>query len=372
MVHLVIDTCIWIDLYRNFPKLLQKITLLLDQKKICLILPVIVIEEWNKHRDKILEERSQSIRGKIKNARELSKYLNPEQAETLNEMLDNLQEDLIKKVALAGIEEIEDLFKRPSTIMLTISDEVKIRTIDFALAKKAPFRNKNSTADALILFSSAEYIADNDIKQSMFVSINTDDFSSSADKEQISEDLKELLEKCGMKYFTNIGLAINTVQADLVSEDTIQQVETKKAAEEIGRRLVESLGSIGSLSAIDEIARKNQQLMESLGKAGGLSSISESAKAAETIGRHLAESLASIGSLSAIDEIARRMREYDHLMRDIRTAGGLTDMTEPFKTADERIPEIIGEEFTVPDNQEHVSETDRNEVESPDDIKTDK
>jgi hypothetical protein len=195
MIHLVIDTCVWIELCNDLlSEVRQKLTWLIEQKKVLLLLPSIVIEEWNRQKSKVLAERSQSVRGKIKNAKTISEYLSPDLADHLEEMLTTIDDEFIEKTASAPIREIEHLFAVPTTVVLNASDRAKVTAAEYALAKKAPFRMKNSMADALILLSATEYIISNGIKDSIFVSGNTQDFSSTSDKAKINEDLKDLFE----------------------------------------------------------------------------------------------------------------------------------------------------------------------------------
>jgi len=102
MYHLIIDTCVWIDLGRTLAEVYEKISDLVEQEKVRLILPLIVIDEWDKHKPEIIARKEQSIRGKIKNARFISQYLNQEAADEFRRILDDFQErkDEIEDLAL--------------------------------------------------------------------------------------------------------------------------------------------------------------------------------------------------------------------------------------------------------------------------------
>jgi len=227
MYHLIIDTCVWVDLCSKFPELLDKIVSLVKQEKVRLILPSIVIEEWKRQKPKLLERQEQSVRGKLKNAKELSQYLDSKRADTFKEILDDFQEQKarVENAASERINHITQLFGHPTTIILETTNTAKIRAVDLALAKKAPFGSKNSMADALIILSAAEHIAKGDLPNCIFVSSNSHDFSSSSNLAEVHKDLKELFDSHQIRYFINIGQAINEVEAHLVSEESIQQVE---------------------------------------------------------------------------------------------------------------------------------------------------
>lgn len=227
MYHLIIDTCVWINLCGEFPKVLDKVESLVEQKKVRLILPSIIIEEWECRKLKPLERREKSDRGKMKNARELSQDLDPTDAGAFKEILDKYQKrkDNTENIVSVRINRIEQLFHHPATILLEATDTAKLQAVDLALAKKAPFGSKNSMADALIILTVAEYIAKEGLTNCIFVSSNSTDFSSSSKLDEVHEDLKDLFDRHRIRYFRNIGKAINEVEANLVSEQSIEQVE---------------------------------------------------------------------------------------------------------------------------------------------------
>jgi hypothetical protein len=331
MIHLVIDTCVWIELCNDLlSEVRQKLTWLIEQKKVLLLLPSIVIEEWNRQKSKVLAERSQSVRGKIKNAKTISEYLSPDLADHLEEMLTTIDDEFIEKTASAPIREIEHLFAVPTTVVLNASDRAKVTAAEYALAKKAPFRMKNSMADALILLSATEYIISNGIKDSIFVSGNTQDFSSTSDKAKINEDLKDLFEAPRMKYFTNIGLAINEVESDLVSSETIKVIETTSALEAIQ-------------DAFRSIQVYDRQLLESMEQIGKLSPMSDAIKAAEEANRRLQEIMAPL-KMSNLEETLRSVDKYDQHMDSIKMVRDLPAITESVRAAEEanrRLQEIM-------------------------------
>jgi hypothetical protein len=328
MIRLIIDTCVWIELCKKFPELREKITLLVEQKKVRLILPSIILEEWNRQKPRIIEERNQSIRGMIKNARSISEYLDPEFANNLRKTLEELPGDKLEKTASAGIQEIEHVFSYPTTVVLDVTDTAKLHAVDSALAKKAPFRSKNSMADALIIFCATEYLANEGLSDCIFVSSNSQDFSSSSNPNEVHEDLRELFERHGIRYFTNIGLAINEVEADLVSAESVRQVEETVKLDAIRE-------SLQSIHAYD------QQLMNSIREAGGLSVIQETFRLADEANRQFMESVkAAVESVdfSVMEEAFRTILERDHqLMESIKAAVEFPNILDAIQVAMENI-----------------------------------
>jgi len=221
MHYLIIDTCNWIDLCKKYAKLRGKIADLLAQGRVVLIVPQVVLDEWE--RNKPYRQLEDSIRGQIKNARAIAQHLPQEEADTLKRILDEFQlsKGEIERVVGTPIQAIDGLLKYHSTVTLEAPDRVKLQAVDLALAKKAPFGSRNGMADALVVLSALDYATEQGLDNCIFVSSNTSDFSSDSDERQIHPDLAPLFEICGMKYYANIGQAINEIETGLVSDDGI-------------------------------------------------------------------------------------------------------------------------------------------------------
>jgi predicted nucleic acid-binding protein len=318
MYHLIIDTCVWIDLSTKLTEVREKVSDLVDREKVRLIVPQIVVDEWNKHKQaKIVDARKASIRGMVKNARALCQYLEQSEADDLRKILNGFREreDEIEDLALEEARAIEDLFNHPSTIILPITDEVKLQAVGFALAKKAPFQSKNSMADALIILSAVDYISRQNPPNCIFVSSNTTDFSSQSDKTQIHEDLKELFDEHDVGYFSNIGLAINEIEEELVSIESIRRIEKSlwltavQEALERQRQIMEQVSTsalrLSALqSAAQEATERYHEMMENFKPTLDASALDAMQAVAESQHR-LIESVKSTMDLSAIGYAAQ-------------------------------------------------------------------
>ncbi len=65
----LIDTCTWINLAQELSEVREQISHLVNQRKVTLILPQLVFEEWNRNKlPKILTPHRQQMRGRIKTA----------------------------------------------------------------------------------------------------------------------------------------------------------------------------------------------------------------------------------------------------------------------------------------------------------------
>ncbi len=367
MYHLIIDTCVWIDLCKKFPELRQKILDLVERKKVRLILPSVVIEEWKRQKPKLLDERGESVRGMLKNAKSLSEYLDPETADKLKTILDVFQEekDKVEDAASKGIKQIESLFDHSTTIILGITDTAKLQAADFALAKKAPFKNKNSMADALIIFSATEHIAKEGLANCIFVSSNTQDFGSASTPTEIHDDLSELFGRHGVKYFTNMGLALNEVEANLVNEENVQEIEVtvrfdtlREALQSIrayDRQFTEVLTASTQISAMQELANAaGRQIVQGLNAAGQISAMHELANAA---GHKIMESLNAAGKFSVMQELSSEAQRQ--LMESVTAAGKFSVMQELASEAQRQLMESVTAAGKFPAMQELANEAHR-------------
>jgi hypothetical protein len=320
MHYLVIDTCVWIDLGRKFTEVRENLSKLIDRGEVRLILPQIVVDEWDKHKQsKIAESKKQSIRGKIKNARSLFLYLPPGDADDLTRILDQIRETEIEIMAQEGIAAIESLLDHPSTIRLPVTDKARLQAVELALTRKAPFHNKNSMADALIILCAADYVTQESLSNCVFVSSNTTDFALDSD---IHPDLKELFDKSGIRYFSNIGLAINEIEEDLVSRESVEGVERalRIAAmrEALARQRVEWFRKMADLASAREmyesVARQQAEWFRKMADLAPAREIYES------IARQQAEWFRKMADLAPAREIyesaARQQAEWSRKIAD--------------------------------------------------------
>lgn len=61
--RILIDTCVWLDLAKDYQQqaILSALEELLRQGDIALILPRVVIDEFNRNKERIIEESSRSL-----------------------------------------------------------------------------------------------------------------------------------------------------------------------------------------------------------------------------------------------------------------------------------------------------------------------
>jgi excisionase family DNA binding protein len=262
MYYLIIDTCVWFSLcWKDSEELLEKIAGLVEQKKVKLILPLVIINEWGRQKLKIPKNRDQYIRKGIDSAVILAQYLDPGVVETFKEILSSISK-IVEDDVSKRIERVDYLFDYKTTIVLPITDSAKLQAADFALAKKAPFGDKNSMTDAMIIFCATEYVKREGLTNCIFVSSNTGDFSVKSGSDELHTDLKELFEGIGIRYFINIGEAINAVEANLISEESIQQIDEELAINTFYEQLDQAMKIYDVTAPMRKIYEQLDQVMK--------------------------------------------------------------------------------------------------------------
>lgn len=229
MHHLLIDTCVWLDLAKDPDDfaLLNAIEELLDQKELKLIVPRIIIDEFERNKERIINESSQGFSSALKKARiVIDKVANPRKRKALLRGLDDVNYKIpkLKEAAITSIPRIEKMLKR--SIIMETSDEIKLLAAQRAIDKKAPFhRHRNSINDAIIIETYAACIED---KNSVgirfaFVTHNKNDFSIPNGNSKLPHpDIAMYFSKIKSKYYINLAEAIHGIRPDLVTEIMVE------------------------------------------------------------------------------------------------------------------------------------------------------
>ena len=244
MVHLILDTNIWIYLAEGqHPFVLHGIIKKADNQDIILLVNDEIIKEWDRNKEESKSRIEKELLKQIDSAKELYTCLEDIDAIAYKELLNKIKKnkpDFLKTIE-TRFNTVDDLIRNRS-VKVPIKKEHKLTVIEWALNQNAPFHRKsNSVADALILISSIDYIKKNgintvnynriDVSDSIFVSYNSDDFSKGVkgeDKDIIHPDLKPYLDSVGMTYERNFGKILN-LASDLRTEidDYMEYVERK-------------------------------------------------------------------------------------------------------------------------------------------------
>jgi hypothetical protein len=178
------------------------------QKKLELLVPAVVLDEFERNRDRIEMAMTASVAERFRLLKkDLDEYGGEDRHDALN-LLENLahQVPLIGAMTTRNLDDITELLHKGCRLDPTGADYARV--VQRGLAKMAPFhRSKNSVADALLieLYRSAINGADLELDQYCFITSNYEDFSlPSGDRRQPHPDLAGLFADDGSDYFYGV------------------------------------------------------------------------------------------------------------------------------------------------------------------------
>lgn len=225
MFKILVDTCVWLDMAKEPQQqlLLSVLEELIKLQEVGILLPRVVVDEFQRNRPRIIEDSRRSLSSVFKRVKEaVEKY---GEAGTKKKVLKQLN-DIDRKLPTLGdavgnsLNRIDNLFR--STDIIETTEAVKLRVFERGLQIKAPFNGKkNSTGDAILIETYADCVID---PQSIghrfsFITHNVNDFSDiRVNNKNPHPDIASLFSKRKSLYFTNIGEALRRVRPDLVSE----------------------------------------------------------------------------------------------------------------------------------------------------------
>jgi hypothetical protein len=226
MFHVLIDTCVWLDLAQD-PKqtpMLRVLQDFLSNDGLMLIVPRVVQIEFEKNRDRIAKTSARSLSGHFQQVREAINKVGGDEGEKkrllaqLNDV--NHKVPLIGGAAAATLDDIAKLFKRAGVV--EISDSAKMRAADRALLHLAPchHENKNSIADAIIIETYRECVeAGIAGDRFAFVTHNKHDFSVLTGNHKLPHpDLAPLFTKIKSLYFVHLGDLLSRVAPNVTRQ----------------------------------------------------------------------------------------------------------------------------------------------------------
>ncbi len=225
MFQLLIDTCVWLDIAkdRKQQSLLTALERLIAHKKIELIVPRIVVEEFNRHKARIVQEATKSMSSTLRRAKELvGEFGKGTKSRRVIQEIENIDFLMpsLGDAAVDSVIRIEALFSAAKII--EISDTFKLRAAQRAFDKKAPFhREKNSIADAVLIEVYIETVATNRTKglRFSFVTHNIKDFSlTNGDTRIPHPDIAPYFSKIRSIYSTNLGDLMKRIDPELLAE----------------------------------------------------------------------------------------------------------------------------------------------------------
>lgn len=223
MLKILIDTCVWLDLakdYRQQP-VIGALEGLAKARAIELIVPQIVIDEFERNKARVIADTGRSLQSHFRLVREAVNQFGED--EDKDKILDALNEVNHKIVTNGGavndsIERIEKLLN--SVPPFEATNDIKQRVTERAISNKAPYhRAKNSVGDAILIEIYTELASSNsnDHIRYALVTHNTKDFSEyHGDHRKPHNDLAHLFDSSHSTYWVSVVEAIKEIDEDLL------------------------------------------------------------------------------------------------------------------------------------------------------------
>ncbi len=230
MFRILIDTCVWLDLAKDYRQraLLGALEELIRHGEVSLILPRVIVDEVSRKKARIIEESNRSLSGSLKRVKEaVDKYGDQRGKRAALRLLNDVDHRLptLGEAAAESIARVEELFK--SATKIETSDDVKLRAAQRAIDGHAPFhRQRNSIHDAILIETYADFACAKRTPgiRFAFVTHNTKDFSHVGVNNKLPHpDIAVCFSRVKSLYFTTLGEALRRVQPELLSDLMIEQ-----------------------------------------------------------------------------------------------------------------------------------------------------
>ena len=222
---LLIDTSVWLDLAKDYrlSAVLTAIEDLIDAGTIELIMPQIVLDEFARNRDRVVEQSRRTFASHIKRVREAVTEFGEEdrRAAALRELSEVEHKMALKgEVSRRTLERIESVMR--SCPSIAASEEANSRVVERALAKLAPFhRSKNAVGDGLMMeiFVETAKGGRHPEAQFFFVTHNTRDFSQQDGDLRLPHfDLQPVFASGNRHYATSIVDVVKCIDGEMLAE----------------------------------------------------------------------------------------------------------------------------------------------------------
>lgn len=241
MLYLLGDTCAWLDLAKNVNggQLIAACRQLIDAERLELLVPQIVIDEFEHNRDRIEADMARSVSATFHRVRAVVDEHGREGGrEEALKQLDDLAHrvPLINQMAISQFSQILELLLGGRR--LEPNAEVYRQAADRGLDKRAPFhRSRNSVADALIVEMYGEVLEANASGRDdhCFVTTNVKDFSLvNGDTRLPHADIAGYFATPRSRYFTSMASAVTAYfpsEADELMAELVYYDEPRSLSE---------------------------------------------------------------------------------------------------------------------------------------------
>ncbi|WP_439683425.1 DUF4935 domain-containing protein [Cupriavidus oxalaticus] len=241
-IRLLVDTCVWLDLAKNFREqpVIGALEDLVERGEVELVVPQQVLDELERNKARVIEDARRGLQSHFRLVRQAVNLFGDTGRKSsllagLNEVDHRIGIDGDAVGELMG--RIDRLLRRAPA--LATSNAVKQRVTERALAKRAPYhRAKNSVGDAILVEMYADVVSKApDDTPCAFVTHNTKDFSDAdGDFRKPHVDLVHLFETPKSAYWISMVEFLKDYSAELLGDHDFEFNYSQEA-----RRLQEIL-----------------------------------------------------------------------------------------------------------------------------------
>lgn len=236
MFRMLIDTCVWLDLARD-PKQAPALGVIEELTKlgmVSLIVPRVVLEEFRRNRERIAKESAKSLAANFRLVKDAVGKVGGDKRK-MRAVLSHL-DDVDHKIPIIGGEAVNVLDRIEKLLIASLITETseagKLRAVQRALEKKAPFHHdKNAMADAILIETYADCVFDKAGSgiRFAFVTHNKRDFSIEHGNHRIPHpDFATIFSRIKSLYFVNLPEALRRVEPSLVTDIMLDQAWTQE------------------------------------------------------------------------------------------------------------------------------------------------
>ncbi len=247
MLHVLIDTSVWLELAKDHRQLpiLTCLETLVEQGDVALIVPQTVVDEFGRNKDRIVREGAQSLSSLFRRVKDTVERFGP--ADTKTAVVQGLDEvdhrvAFLADAARETVGRIEALFAAATIVPASV--DIKVRASERAILGKAPFhRQKNAINDAILIEHYAD-ACDSLINpdRTAFITHNTRDFSDPAgDIRRPHPDLTDMFDEASV-YATSLAEILGEFAPEVMEEVRFEAEWSMES-----RRLPEILEAIDRL-----------------------------------------------------------------------------------------------------------------------------
>lgn len=224
MFNILLDSCVWLSMAedRKQKPLLQVLEKMVQQERVRLLVPRVVIDEFKRCRVRVASQSKQSLNAHVSRVREaVNRDSNARRKKATLAHLDDIKHRALffdgdSETTLSRVEKILS-----SAGIIEASNSAKIKAMDRALQNLAPchHENKNSIADAMILETYLECVGTGVRGDRFaFISSNHKDFSlPNGNKNLPHPDIANGFSRVRSLYFINLGDCLRRIDPSLVS-----------------------------------------------------------------------------------------------------------------------------------------------------------